>query len=278
MIKAVHKLLIVAIVTLLMAAQMAVAGPILDKVLKTKTLVAAYSPGWPPIAYLDENNQLIGFDVDVGREIAKRLGVKLETVTVSWEFIEAGRWGGRWDIAVGSMTPTLPRSKVLDFPGVYWYTPSSFAVHADNKTIQTLSDLQGKKIGVCGGCSTEDYMKGILRFAIDGGSPVSFSVRSNQLRSYDSEGAYLDDLKLGDGVRLDAVLSNLPTLIEAAKTQPLRIITPPAFFEPLAIAVDKGDPEFTARISQIIRDMHADGTLSTLSKKWFDGQDLTKPQ
>ena len=256
----------------------ALAGPILDKVLKNKVLVAAYSPGWPPVAYLDDQNQLVGFDVDVGKEIARRLGVKLEIVTVSWEFIEAGRWGGRWDIAIGSMTPTVPRAQVLDFPAVYWYTPGSFAVHADNKNIRTLADLQNKKIGVCGGCSTEDYMKGALKFAIDGGSPVVFQVKINQLRSYDSEGGYLDDLKLGNGVRLDAVLSNLPTLLEAAKTQPLRIISPPAFFEPLAIAIDKGDPEFSAKIAEIIRDMHQDGTLTDLSKKWFNGQDWTKPQ
>jgi len=58
-----------------------------------------------------------GFDIDVAKEVAKRLGVELEHVTPGWDVITAGKWAGRWDICIGSMTATKEREEVLDFPG-----------------------------------------------------------------------------------------------------------------------------------------------------------------
>src|SRR3546814_2413648 len=66
-------------------------------------------------------------------------------VTPSWDIITAGNWGGRWDMSVGSMTPTKKRAEVLDFPAVYYYTPAAFAVHKDSE-IDSLADLNGKVI------------------------------------------------------------------------------------------------------------------------------------
>ena len=78
------------------------------------------------------------------------------------------------------------------------------------------------------------------------------------------------------GKRLDAVMSALPTLNEAIKNgYPLRILGDPAFYEPLAVATDKGDPEFDAKIAEVVKAMHEDGTLSKLSQKWY-GVDLTR--
>jgi polar amino acid transport system substrate-binding protein len=112
----------------------------------------------------------------------------------------------------------------------------------------------------------------------EGTPPFEFLVKPGKVTAYESDGAAFEDLKLGDGVRLDGVLSNLPTLVEAVKNGlPFRIIEPPVFYEPLAVAVDKGDPEFTKAVADIIAAMHADGTLTALSVKWF-GVDLTKAQ
>ncbi|MGH6959138.1 MAG: transporter substrate-binding domain-containing protein [Dongiaceae bacterium] len=252
------------------------AGQVLDRVLASKALTGAYSEGYPPVAFIDENNQLTGFDVEVGKEIAKRLGVELKPVTASWEMQVAGHWGDRLDIAVGSMTPTNERAQVLDFPGIYYYTPAAFAVHKDNTSIQKVEDLSGKTIGACAACTSELYLQGTLAFDAQGVPPFEFKVKPGKIVSYEGEGTAFDDLKLGDGVRLDAVLTNLPTLVEAIKKgEPFRIVEPPVFYEPLAVAVDKGDPEFTAKVAEIIQAMHADGMLSALSNKWF-GVDLTK--
>jgi len=262
----------------LVIAAPAEAGEVLERVLASKTLTGAYSEGYPPVAFIDENNVLTGFDVEVGKEIAKRLGVELKPVTASWEATVGGHWGTRWDIAVGSMTPTKERAEVLDFPGVYYYTPASFAVHKDNTAVNAVADLNGKALGACAACTYEEYLNGTLKMDAQGTPPFEFLVKPGKVVAYESDGAAFEDLKLGDGVGLDGVLSNLPTLAEAVKNGlPFRIIEPAVFYEPLAVAVDKGDAEFTAKIAEIVAEMHADGTLTALSNKWF-GVDLTKAQ
>ncbi len=128
---------------LALATAPAMAGETLDRVMSTKTLTMSSDPEYPPQSFLNNNNQMDGFDVDVGKEIAKRLGVELKIVTPAWEVITAGGWAGRWDISVGSMTPTAKRAEVLDFPAIYYYTPASFAVHSDSNVTE-ISQLDGK--------------------------------------------------------------------------------------------------------------------------------------
>ena len=108
--------------------------------------------------------------------------------------------------------------------------------------------------------------------------PFTYDVKAGELRTYETDTNAFDDLRLGDGTRLDAVLSALPTIEEAIKNgYPLKIVGKPAFYEPLAVAVDKGDPEFSGKIREVVAAMHADGTLSKLSMKWY-GVDLTTTQ
>jgi polar amino acid transport system substrate-binding protein len=251
------------------------AGEVLDRVMKTKTLTMSSDPAYPPQSFLNDKNEFEGFDIDVGREIAKRLGTELKIVTPAWEVITAGNWGNRWDVSVGSMTPTSERARVLDFPVVYYFTPASFAVHKDSKA-QKIEDLNGKVVGVCGGCTYEAYLKKDLKIDAEGVPPFDYKVEAKEIRTYETDTNALDDLRLGDGKRLDAVMSALPTLNEAIKNgYPLRILGDPAFYEPLAVATDKGDPEFDAKIAEVVKAMHEDGTLSKLSQKWY-GVDLTR--
>ena len=251
------------------------AGEVLDRVTKTKTLTMSSDPAYPPQSFLNDKNEFDGFDIEVGREIAKRLGAELKVVTPAWEVITAGNWGSRWDVSVGSMTPTSERARVLDFPAIYYFTPASFAVHKDSKA-QKVEDLNGKVIGVCGGCTYEAYLKKELKIDAEGVPPFDYKVEPKEVRTYDTDTSALDDLKLGDGKRLDAVMSALPTINEAIKNgYPLRTVGDPAFYEPLAVATDKGDAEFDAKIAEIVKAMHEDGTLSKLSQKWY-GVDLTR--
>lgn len=260
---------------LLASTDMASAGEVLDRVTKSKTLTMSSDPAYPPQSFLNDKNEMEGFDIDVGREIAKRLGAELKIITPAWEVITAGNWGGRWDISVGSMTPTAERSQVLDFPAVYYYTPASFAVHKDSKA-KSVADLNGKVIGVCIACTYELYLKKELKIDAEGAPPFTYDVTPKKIRSYETDTNALDDLRLGDGKRLDAVMSALPTIEGAIKSGlPLRVVGEPAFYEPLAVALDKGDPEFSAKVKEIIAAMHQDGTLSDLSMKWYE-VDLTK--
>ena len=261
----------------LVAAGPALAGETLDRVMKSKTLTLSSDPQYPPQSFLNDKGKMDGFDVDVAKAIAKRMGVELKIVTPAWDIITAGNWHGRWDVSVGSMTPTKERSRVLDFAAVYYYTPASFAVHKDSKA-KSAGDLNGKKVGVCGGCTYESYLNKNLVLDAGGVPPFSFDVTPGDIRAYETDVNAFDDLRLGDGKRLDAVLSAQPTILDAIKNgYPMRVVGEPVFFEPLAVAVDKVDPDFTAKIKSVVEAMHADGTLTKLSVKWY-GVDYTKSQ
>ena len=265
---------ILAASLLVVASGSVLAGQTLDRVMQTKTLTMSSDPEYPPQSFLNDNNQMDGFDVDVGKEIAKRMGVELKIVTPAWEVITAGKWSGRWDMSVGSMTPTKKRAEVLNFPAVYYYTPASFAVHKDSK-ISSIKELNGKTIGTCGGCTYDAYLNKDLKIDAAGVPKFDYQVTPGKIRTYDTDTNAFDDLRIGDGVRLDAVFSALPTIQEAIKHgYPMRVIGDPAFYEPLAVATDKGDPEFDAKIKEIVDAMHKDGTLTKLSMKWY-GVDLT---
>src|SRR3954451_22320374 len=108
------------------------AGPTMDRVMKAGEMKVATNAGWPPQSYLDDSNKLVGFDVDVANEIAKRLGVKATFETPAWSVLTGGRWHGRFDVAVGSVTPTKARAQVIDFAGIYYYSPYVFVVHKNS--------------------------------------------------------------------------------------------------------------------------------------------------
>lgn len=265
-----------AALALAFAAIPAQAGEVLDRVTSKGVMVMSTDPEYPPQSSLNDKNEFEGFDIDVGREIARRLGVKIEFVTPGWDVLTAGMWSGRWDLSVGSMTPTQARREVLDFPAVYYYTPAALIVHADNTTITQPSDASGKTIGVGIATTYENYLKKDLVIDAEGAPPFEFQIDDAKIRTYDTDLLAVDDLRLGDGVRLDAVITALPTAAGAIDQGfPLKVVGDALFLEPLSVAIDKGDPEWGAKLAEVIAGMHADGTLSELSQKWYKA-DLTE--
>lgn len=251
------------------------AGEVLDRVMDNGVMVMSTDPEYPPQSSLNDQNEFEGFDIDVGREIAERLGVEIEFVTPGWDVLTAGNWAGRWDVSVGSMTPTAERREVLDFPAVYYYTPAALVVHEDNTDITEPADASGKTIGVGVATTYDHYLNKNLVIDAEGAPPFDYQIDDADIRTYDTDLLAVDDLRLGDGVRLDAVVTALPTAAGAiAQGFPLKIVGDPLFLEPLSVATDKGDPEWDARLAEIIAEMHADGTLAELSQKWY-GADLT---
>lgn len=244
------------------------------------TLRIATDPKYKPQSWYDvQSSTWKGFDVDVATEIAKRLGVSPELQAQKWAVITAGSWNDRWDVSVGSMTDTIDREQLFDFTPAYYYTPASMAVFQDNSTITGPADLTGKK--VCVGVQTtyQDYVQGKLKLGA-GAPPFQFQVNGANLLTFDTDTDALDNLSLGDGVRCDAAISAQQTIqayIDAGG--PIKIVGDPLYYEPLAIAFDKNDPKnaqsLADAVSQIIQEMHADGTLSALSKKWYKGVDWT---
>jgi len=251
---------------------------LLASVLDAGVLRVSTDPAYPPQSSVTKSGDYEGFDIDVANEIAERMGVEVEWETPAWDLITAGNWAGRWDVSVGSMTVTPERAEVLEFTPAYYFTPAAVAVHEDNTSItDTENDLDGKTIGVCGGCTYEAYIEQTLNIP---GYEIDFVIDDASVKAYNTDTSAIADLELGDGTRLDAVISALPTLEGAIdKGKPIKVVGDPIYYEPLAVALDKNAPEdpvpLAEEIGSIIEEMHEDGTLSELSMKWY-GTDLSK--
>ena len=255
-------------------------GDLLSRICDEGVIRVSTDPAYPPQSVLNENTQEFeGFDIDVATEIANRLGVEVQWETPEWTAITSGGWSDRWDMSVGSMTVTTERAEVLHFTPAYYYTPASVAIHVDNTTITDVAtDLDGKRIGVCGACTYDFYLQKTLEIYLPGYT-FDFVIDDAAIKTYDTDTTAIRDLSLGDGVRLDAVISAKPTLEEAIESgEPIKLVGDPVFYEPLGTAFDKGAPldptSLVAAVSAIIEEMHADGTLTELSLKWY-GEDLS---
>lgn len=259
----------------LAAAVSAQAGETLDRVMEKKAMVVATNSGWPPQSYLDDNNEMVGFDIDVSREIAKRLGVEVSFDTPDWQTLTGGRWQGRYDLGVGSVTPTKARAQVIDFVGIYYYSPYVYVVHKDSEA-KSVNDLNGKVIGVETATTSEDFINRRLEIDAPGLPPVEYKLEPGEVRTFADSMLPFDDLRLGAGVRLDAVIAPEQTAMNAIKNgYPVKILEGEyAFREPLVVIAEKVDPEWTAKVGGIIEEMKKDGTLGQLTTKWY-GKDYS---
>ncbi len=248
-------------------------GETLDRVRKTGVLNDLTISYYPPFGFINDRNELDGFDIDVAKAVADKLGVTLKLATPGWETIVSGRWRGRWDVCICSMSPTDDRAKVLDFPIRYYSSPAYLVVHKDETAIKSVADISGKRIGVGQGSTYENYADKNL--TIPGGKPVEFPFHDVIVIPGD-ETVNFHNLSLGPGVRLDAIISDLATAKgNIAATHALKIVGDALYAEPNDVVTDKGDPDWDAEIARIIKELRAEGTLGRISKKWFN-TDLTE--
>ena len=252
---------------------------LLDKVTKAGKIVMSTDPQYPPQSELTDAGTYEGFDIDVGNEIAKRLGVKLEYATPKWEVITAGGWSGRWDFSVGSMTITTPREEKLAFSTPYYYTPAQMAASTASG-ITTYDGLAGKKICVGAATTYFDWLNGTLDLGkytslIKQQPPAGASATT-----LDTDRLCAETIKAGRK-DFEGWLSSSTTVAQAITDGiPLVKIGDPVYYEPLAVAFDKSGPDpatMVTKVNEILDAMRADGTLKAFSEKWFDGFDLTTP-
>jgi len=263
----------------------------LEEILARGTLIVSTDPAYPPQSELVEGatpvantkctgdqktaSEMKGFDIDVAVAIADKMGVEACFLTVAWDLITAGNWANRWDLSIGSMTITPERMEKLYFTQPYYTTPAAFFVHKDNTSFTMPSDLSGKKVGACSGCTYDAYIAGTLTIP---GETINFVVQNAEFKGYDTDLYALQDLALGDGIRLDAVLTAQPTGAgEINGGQPFKQLGEPVYFEYLAGAIDKSstpDPvPFVKKVSEVILGLETDGTLAQFSNKYY-GLDL----
>ncbi len=261
----------------------------LGTLLEAGILVIATDPAAPPQSQLTKEqprsantrcnptqytaNQLAGFDVEVGKELARRLGVEPCFVTPTWSQIITGSWGGLWDVTVESMVITPERMQKLYFTQPYVYGEAVIFVHQDNQTIRQPADLSGKEIGVCAGCAYESYLRGTL---VIPGETIDNPIKNPVIFGYDTDTSALADLAVGDGKRLDAVITDPDTGGAAINSgMPIKQLGGALYHDFDAVAVDKmssSDPlPLVRKLTEIIQQMHQDQTLLNLSWQYYGG-------
>ena len=179
------------------------AGSVLDRIKSTGVLVVATDPDWAPTSWRKENGDFDGMDVDVSREIARRMGVSVSFyMPYSFEAVVAGSWGGKWDIAT-SVTPTLERAEAIEFAAVYYYGLSSLAVHRDNADMQEPSEASGKRIGVVKGTEYEKYLTREPFDIVDMPS-FTYKIDRPEIIRFDDQNA-LYAWRKGNGTEIDGI-------------------------------------------------------------------------
>ena len=270
-------------------ATSSVGDPSTDKlaqILGRGTLILFTDPAYPPQSFVVDGaerpadtkcapNQLTapemaGYDADTSKLVAEALGVEPCFVAPSWTEATAGNWNDRWDLAYGSGAIALDRMAVLYMTQPYYATPANFFV-PDDSPVTTPTQLSGKRVGACAGCTMEKYLLRTLELP---GPEIEYVVDDPEIVTFDVERPGLQAVANGT---LDAFLCSEPVGSEViAEGLPLRMLSEPAYVSYKTGYVDRNSDlsvaAFVERVDSIIQQLHADGTLRELSIQYF-GED-----
>ena len=239
----------------------AASGDLLAQIQEKGEIVIAMEGTWAPWTYHDENDELVGYDVEVGKAIAEKLGVTATFVEGEWDGLLAGLDAGRYDIMVNGVGITPERQEKYDFTTPYAYNRTAVIVRGDYDEISSMEDLNGKKTA----------------------NTIS-STYAEQAEAYGATVTGVDDLnqtiELLLAGRIDATLNAEVVFADYQKAHPEANIKIAAYsddVEQVAIPVRKGADTATllAAINQALAELDADGTLSALSVKYF-GTDISR--
>ena len=223
-------------------------------------LVVALEGAWQPWSYHDESDTLVGYDVEVSRAIAEKLGVEPEYVESDWDSLFAGLDAGRFDIVCNGVEVTDERAKTYDFTTPYGYIHTALAVRKDNEDIKSFEDLKGKT--------------------------TANSLASTYMELAESYGATVqgidtleETIQLLTAGRIDATLNADVSFYDYLNVHPdadFKLVAQTEDASHVAIPVRKGDDSASLleAINTAIDELRADGTLKELSEKYF-GQDIS---
>ena len=223
-------------------------------------LVVALEGAWQPWSYHDESDTLVGYDVEVSRAIAEKLGVEPEYVESDWDSLFAGLDAGRFDIVCNGVEVTDERAKTYDFTTPYGYIHTALAVRKDNEDIKSFEDLKGKT--------------------------TANSLASTYMELAESYGATVqgidtleETIQLLTAGRIDATLNADVSFYDYLNVHPdadFKLVAQTEDASHVAIPVRKGDASASLleAINTAIEELRADGTLKELSEKYF-GQDIS---
>jgi len=236
------------------AAPLHAAEP-LDAVRARGTLRIGLEGTYPPFNFRDHRSgELAGYDIDVARLLASRLGLKAEFVTTEWPAILAGLGANKYDVVVSQVSITARRRQSFDFSQPYTYSAPQLMVRRNEPaTYASLQDLKGRMLGVGQGSVYEQQAR---------------SVPGIEVRRYSAAPENLQDLAFG---RIDAALNDSLMVAYLLKNSqlPIRAGARVGAFEPIGIALCKGNPRFLAALDKTLERVRADGSLKRISMKWF---------
>ena len=223
-------------------------------------LVVALEGAWQPWSYHDESDTLVGYDVEVSRAIAEKLGVEPEYVESDWDSLFAGLDAGRFDLVCNGVEVTDERAKTYNFTTPYGYIHTALAVRKDNEDIKSFEDLKGKT--------------------------TANSLASTYMELAESYGATVqgidtleETIQLLTAGRIDATLNADVSFYDYLNVHPdadFKLVAQTEDASHVAIPVRKGDDSASLlkAINTAIDELRADGTLKALGEKYF-GQDIS---
>jgi len=235
-------------------------GDLLKQIQKKGEITVAMEGTWAPWTYHDENDVLVGYDVEVAQKIAEKLGVKVNFVEGEWDGLLAGLDAGRYDIMVNGVDITEERAEKYDFSIPYAFNRTAVIVSGDNTEIQSLEDLKDK--------STANTIS---------------STYASLAEAYGAKVTGVDDLnqtfELLLAGRIDATLNAEVTFYDYLSQHPDANVRIAALTEDathVAIPMRKGEETASLRaaIDKALQELHDDGTLKALSEKYF-GTDIS---
>lgn len=231
----------------------------LQRVLDAGKLTVVGSGGYPPFNFFDENGEVVGFDVDVGKEIAYRLGVELSYVTSDWDGLTEGLRNKRYDAILGSMAITPDRLLVLSFTEPYYYSGAQLIVNKDSG-ITDPSQMIGRTIAVATATNFVEDAKNL----------------DAEVSLYQDDNATMMELISGrvDGVITDRLVA-LGIMDKISGGDNLMLCGEIMRLEEMGIAINQDDVSLLEKINEILREMRKDGTLREISEKWHNGADIT---
>lgn len=223
---------------------------------KRGSLKVAVDTTYPPMEYENDKGEAIGFDVDMAKELAKRLGVKAEFVVMPWDGILAGLTGKRYDVIISSMNITEDRLKVVNFVE-YARMGQIFISRRKDDPVKVVKDLRGKVVAVQRDTTSSEAVDGFAK-----------KVKIKDIKTFVAATDAFSALKSrqADVIVIDEPVGNYYVALDA-KTFAVtgEAIAP----EPIGIAIRKSDSETYAEISKIMAEMKKDGSYNKIYKTWF---------
>ena len=226
------------------------------------TFVLGLDDSFPPLGFRDDNNEIVGYDIDLAKEVAKRLGVEFKAQPIDWDAKEMELETGRIDCIWNGFTITEDRKAALSMSFAYLNNEQVLVVRNDSG-ITSLEDMKGKVIGIQSGSSAQEALDDNAAFKKSLADVVSFKDNITAL----------NDLKIGgvDGVVMDSVVANYSI---AQTGEPFTVVSKALANEEYGIGFRKKEPELCAEVEKILKEMAADGTITAISLKWF-GKDIS---